>query len=134
MKSILTAVAILILNFSTAYGYEPIQSAEFLTDIVGIEQDHAFPVESVTLTYIRKCNEVLTNIWMKVVRQNYKELGVTVRPGTVEACTMDQPLWITESVTIQLISEVPTTYGLLQVLETAEPFVPMSGVSVDTFN
>jgi hypothetical protein len=133
MKKFLLAIAVVLSSFNFAMGHESIQNSEFLTDIVKIEQDHAFPVETVKLTYVRHCEEEFSNVYMAAVAPGYSELGVTVKTGTA-VCTMDKPVWIYEQVTIQLNSETPTTYGLLKSLEAAVPFDSMSGVSVDTFN
>lgn len=133
MKLHLIFVTTLILNLNMAFGYKSIEGSEFLTDIVRIEQHHMFPVETVTLTYLRHCSERFSQVWSKVVSSNYSELGVTVKSSS-QPCTMEAPVWINENVTIQISSELPTAYGLLRNLDLAIPMSSMSGVSVDNFN
>ena len=130
MKKVLNLAFALLLYSGLAIAHEPVANSEFLTEIVRLRQNNAFPVERVTITYVRHCDESFSNVWLKDVSPSYKELGVTVR-RTAESCTMDQPEWVYERVSVQVNSEVPTTYGRLQSLDLA---APMSGVSVDNFD
>ena len=131
MKKLLVLFAIASALPFMATAYQTTEETEFLTDILKIEQDHSFPVETIQLTYLKHCTEVFSNVWLQDVEPGHTNIGVSVK-RVAENCLMDQPVWSNETVTIKVNSDVPTEYGLLRNLSLAVPF--FSGISVDNFN
>ncbi|MBK9322348.1 MAG: hypothetical protein IPM97_05240 [Bdellovibrionaceae bacterium] len=56
MKKLLMFLVVGSLLPVLAMAHQTIEESEFLTDILKIEQDHGFPVETIKLTYLTVCS------------------------------------------------------------------------------
>lgn len=103
----------------------------YLTEITKIQQNNGFPVETVNITFVKHCTEVLDSVWKRELKSGRVSLGVTVKK-VLNDCPMHELEWSYPTVTIELIAEVPTHYGIIKKLNEQDNFI--SGISVDNFN